>query len=59
MTPVRCRRGRMAREGYIPSHTITYEYIITENPHHGLLLLISPWSGECTWVVFSLLKQQG
>jgi hypothetical protein len=36
----------MAGGGYIPSDTITYEYIITDDPHHGLLLLISPWSGE-------------
>jgi hypothetical protein len=36
----------MAAGEYIASHTITYEYIITDDPHHGLLLLISPWSGE-------------
>ena len=36
----------MAGGEYIASHTITYEYIITDDPHHGLLLLISPWSGE-------------
>ncbi len=36
----------MAGGEYIASHTITYEYIITDDPHHGLLLLISLWSGE-------------
>ena len=36
----------MAGGEYIASHTITYEFIITDDPHHGLLLLISPWSGE-------------
>jgi hypothetical protein len=55
-TPVTCRRGRMAGGEYIASHTITYEYIITDDPHHGLLLLISPWSGENSHgLYFSLL----
>jgi hypothetical protein len=46
----------MAGVEYIASHTITYEYIIKDNPHHGLLLLISPWSGENSHgLYFSLL----
>jgi hypothetical protein len=50
--------GKWREEGgeYIASHTITYEYIITDDPHHGLLLLISPRSGENSLgLYFSLL----
>jgi hypothetical protein len=47
----------MAGGEYIASHTITYEYIITDDPHHGLLLLISPWSRENSLgLYFSLLE---
>jgi hypothetical protein len=46
----------MAGGEYIAAHTITYEYIITDDPLHGLLLLISPWSGENSrGLYFSLL----
>ena len=42
----------MAGGEYIASHTITYEYVITDDPHHGLLLLIFLWSGENSKVIF-------
>jgi hypothetical protein len=39
--------------GYTPSLTITLDrkFINDEidDPHHGLLLLLSPWRGDFTW----------
>ena len=48
--------GEWREENTSPLTHITYEYIITDDAHHGLLLLISPWSGENSrGLYFSLL----
>ena len=48
--------GEWREENTSPLTLLPTNILITDDPHHGLLLLISPWSGENSrGLYFSLL----